>query len=106
MASLRELAFCALDISRKDAGRKEKRKVKHYSIAGCDTSEHPLMPIRVVSWRAIGKALLIFLIALVPILVTSIRRLEFVMRNRAEVIFNLMHVASIEPPVVIPKFIQ
>src|SRR6266704_1922933 len=69
-------------------------------------SQHPLTAIVIVSGRAIGKPLLIFLISLMPVLVTSIRRAKCLVWNRSQVIFDLVHVPTVEAPVIIAKIVE
>src|SRR5438105_877159 len=70
------------------------------------TSQHPVATIGIIRRRAIGKARLIFLVTLMPVLITAIGRAELLVRNRAQVFFNLMHVSRIEAPIVAIEIVQ
>src|SRR5207253_567247 len=64
------------------------------------------MTIFVIRRRSIRKSFLVLLITLVPIVVTSIRRSKFLVRNRAQMIFDLVHVSGIEAPVVVAEVVE
>src|SRR5438876_3057520 len=69
-------------------------------------SEHPFITIVIVSWRPIRKASLVFFVSLVPVVVATIRRTQLLMRDRTQVIFNLVHIPLVETPVVISQLVK
>src|SRR5438270_9791294 len=69
-------------------------------------SQHPVATIGIIRRRAFGKPRFIFLVTLVPVFVTSIGRAKLLVRNRAQMIFDLVHVPRIEAPIVAAEVVQ
>src|ERR1051326_4377410 len=64
------------------------------------------MAIRIIHRWTIRIALFVALVSFMPILVPPVGRLQFLVRDNSQVIFDPAHVPLVEAPVIVAEFVE